>query len=219
MFRMLALASLAAACGGSAAAQAAWVAAPTVADMAAAYPEKAKAAGVGGEVQLACTTARNGAMTACDIAVETPRGYGFGAAARKIAERQMRAGGVARDTPLQVMISFTPEMVSGGPVVAKTPRWAALPSVPELQAVLPKTEGGPNDILVVMVCGVAEGGVLSDCAVDREEPAGQGFGAAILALAPKFRVDLMSAEGVPTVGARVRAPVRFALKPTGQPGR
>lgn len=38
----------------------------------------------------------------------------------------------------------------------------------------------------------------------------------MLALAPKFRADLMSAEGAPTVGARVRAPVRFSLRPVQQ---
>jgi protein TonB len=98
----------------------------------------------------------------------------------------------------------------------RTPTWAALPSVADLQAAVPKTEGGPNNVRVTLVCDVQAGGSLSGCAVDREEPAGQGFGSAILALAPKFQVALMSAEGMPTVGAKVRVPVRFDLKPVEQ---
>ena len=35
-------------------------------------------------------------------------------------------------------------------------------------------------------------------------------------LAPKFQVALMSAEGMPTVGGKVRVPVRFDLKPVAQ---
>lgn len=81
---------------------------------------------------------------------------------------------------------------------------------------MPKTEGGPNNARVTLVCDVEAGGSLNGCAVDREEPAGQGFGPAILTLAPKFKVELMSAEGMPTVGAKVRVPVRFDLKPVQQ---
>lgn len=217
MSRSLAsVASLIAVCAaGPAAAQTAWLAAPTTAELAAAYPAKAKAEGLGGGVELMCTAARGGAMTDCDVLAEQPRGYGFGAAARRLAQQSMRAN-VAKDTEVRVSISFAPELARGETLNVKTPYWSALPSVEEIQTAVPKTEGGPNDARVVLVCGVQAGGILSDCAVDREEPAGQGFGPAILALAPKFRVNLMSGEGMPTVGAKVRVPVRFALKPVQQ---
>jgi TonB family protein len=200
---------LLAAAGGPALAQTAWIGAPTAADMAAAYPAKAKAEHVAGGVELTCTANRKGAMTDCDVLGESPRGYGFGNAARDLA-RKLVAQGVVNGQEVRVPISFAPD----GTV--KTPRWTVLPSVADMQAAVPKTEGGPNDIRVTLVCGVQDGGALSGCAVDREEPAGQGFGQAILALAPKFRTSLMSLEGMPTVGARVRVPVRFALKPVEQ---
>jgi TonB family protein len=216
MSRMLVTAAaLAAACAGPAAAQTVWTAAPTAADAAAVYPEKAKAAGLGGGVELMCTAARNGSMTDCDVLGEAPRGYGFAQAARKLVPH-LRASGVAKDSEVRVPITFSPDLAKGGPVTVKTPTWAALPSVGEMQAAVPKTEGGPNDARVTLVCDVQAGGGLSGCVVDREAPAGQGFGPAILALAPKFKVELMSAEGMPTVGAKVRVPVRFDLKPVQQ---
>jgi len=155
-------------------------------------------------------------MTDCSVLAESPRGYGFGVAARKLAEDSMRVAGVAKDAEVRVPITFPAELAKGSAFTVKTPLWSALPSVTEMQAAVPKTEGGPNDARVTLVCEVQTGGTLSACVVDREEPAGQGFGQAILALAPRFQVALMSGEGAPTVGAKVRVPVRFALKPVEQ---
>jgi len=213
MARTAALSALLLIAAGPAAAQTAWIAAPTAADMAAVYPAKAKAEHIGGGVELSCTANRKGAMTDCDVLGESPRGYGFGGAARDLAKK-LTAQGVVNGQEVRVPISFLPDLGAGATV--KTPKWTSLPSVADMQAAVPKSEGGPNDIRVTLVCAVQDGGVLSGCAVDREEPAGQGFGQAILTLAPKFKVDLMSGEGTPTVGARVRVPVRFDLKPVQQ---
>jgi TonB family protein len=216
MSRPFAFAALAALAAAPASAEAStWAAAPTAAEMAAAYPEKAKAAGVGGAVDLACSVAPSGVLNDCDVVGELPRGMGFGSAAKELA-RKLKPMGVARGAELKVPITFAPELATGGPVTVKTPQWTAVPSVTEMQAAVPKTQGGPNDVRVTLVCDVQAGGALSGCAVDREEPEGQGFGPAILALAPKFKTDLMSVEGMPTVGAKVRLPVRFTLKPVEQ---
>ncbi|WP_296595333.1 TonB family protein [Phenylobacterium sp.] len=193
-----------------------WVEAPTSAQMSAAYPAKAKAEGAGGAVELMCTAARDGGMTACDVLGESPRGYGFGAAARRLAQTHLKAAGVSKNQEIRVPITFSAELAKGTASTVKTPQWTALPSVGDMQGAVPKTEGGPNNVRVTLVCDVQAGGSLSGCAVDREEPAGQGFGQAILALAPKFQVGLMSAEGMPTVGSKVRVPVRFDLKPVQQ---
>ena len=211
-----ALSVIALAAATPAAAQMIWTAAPTAAEMAAVYPAKAKAQGVAGGVELICAATRDGALTACDVLGETPRGYGFGSAARKLTQQRVKVAGVAKDAEVRVPITFSADLAKGGVATVKTPQWTALPSVTDMQDAVPKTEGGPNNIRVTLVCDVQAGGVLSGCAVDREEPAGQGFGPAILALAPKFQVALMSAEGMPTVGAKVRVPVRFDLKPVQQ---
>ncbi len=221
MSRTLVFASLIALSAGPALAQSnlvaatAWTAAPTAADMAAAYPAKAKAEGLGGGAELACTAMASGGLKDCDVLAESPRGYGFGAAARTLA-RSIKVAGVPNGTEVRVPITFSPDLAKGGVSTIKTPLWAALPTVQELQTAVPKTEGGPNEVRVTLVCDVQAGGSLSGCVVDREEPAGQGFGAAIQALGTKFKVNLMSGEGMPAVGAKVRVPVRIDLKPVQQ---
>jgi hypothetical protein len=191
-----------------------WAAAPTTADMTAAYPAKARAAGVGGEVLLSCTINARRSMYACMPISEEPKGYGFGTVARKLAEGLVAAQGpgVATGTEVRVPVAFSADLLkAGAPLVAK-PRWAELPSAEAFQATFPKTENGVNAVRVALVCSVQAGGTLSDCAVDREEPAGMGYGNGALALAPKFRVAPWSADGQPTVGARVRVPIRYELQ-------
>ena len=109
MFRKLALVSVAAFAAAPAAAQTTqtvWLAAPTAADVAAAYPEKARAAGLGGGVELMCSAARDGSMRDCDVLGESPRGQGFGNAARKLAETKMRAAGVAKGAEVRVSLAL-----------------------------------------------------------------------------------------------------------------
>lgn len=206
------LAALLAAAAAPALAQTAWTAAPTAADLAAAYPAKARAEGIGGRVELMCTAARSGAMDDCQVFGEQPRGYGFGVAARRLSGT-LQATGIVHGTEVRVPITFAPEILQPGPMTIKTPKWTATPTAADMQALVPKQADGSNEARVTLVCDVQAGGVLNGCAIDREEPAGQGFGPAVLALAPKFRTDLMSVEGQPTVGAKVRLPVRFSLTP------
>ena len=189
-----------------------WAEAPSVADMAAAYPAKAKAAGIGGEVNLTCEINREGRPRQCAALGEKPSGYGFGSAARKIAER-MRVGdpGMAGQE-VRVPVTFDPAVLKGAATVTK-PSWAALPSAADFQASFPKAENGINKVRVVLACTVAPGGALAGCAVDQEEPAGQGFGEGALALASKFRVGPWSLDGEPTVGAKLRVPIRYELTP------
>jgi hypothetical protein len=114
---------------------------------------------------------------------------------------------------LRLNIAFRPEMIDAAAYVALDPVWLALPSAAEFQAAFPKTENGVNHVRVVLLCDVAAGGALAGCTVDSEEPAGQGYGPAALALAPKIRVGLLSASGVPLVGAKVRVPIRYEMTP------
>jgi hypothetical protein len=107
-------------------------------------------------------------------------------------------------------------MASAKPVLESNITWAALPAITDFQASFPKSENGVNHVRVVMDCSVAAGGALAGCGVESEEPGGQGYGAGALALAPKIRVGLLTGDGVPTVGARVRVPIRYELTPQAQ---
>jgi protein TonB len=86
-----------------------------------------------------------------------------------------------------------------------------MPGIQDFQATFPKTANGVNSVRVVLACTVQTDGGLGDCAVDSEEPPGQGYGQGALALAFKFRVGPWSQDGQPTLGAKLKLPIRYAL--------
>lgn len=51
------------------------------------YPSKASDAGVSGTASITCTASPEGIPQGCFIASETPAGYGFGEAARRVVRR------------------------------------------------------------------------------------------------------------------------------------
>jgi TonB family protein len=184
--------------------------------MAAAYPAKAKAAGVAGAVNLTCTLNREGRPRDCAALGEKPTGYGFDTAARRLVQK-LRAGDPAMaNREVEIPVTFDPAVVNGIPVVTR-PAWAQLPSAEDFQASFPKTANGVNEVRVALVCSVGAGGTLDGCAIDREEPAGQGYGQGALALASKFRVGPWSLDGQPTAGAKVRVPIRYQLTQVAAP--
>jgi hypothetical protein len=75
---------------------------------------------------------------------------------------------------------------SGGPLMA-APRVVARPTTDEIKAAWPAA-AAKADVQGVagMRCRVAANGDAADCALLIETPQGQGFGAALLTLAPKF---------------------------------
>jgi hypothetical protein len=99
------------------------------------------------------------------------------------------------------------------PVVGK-PDWAALPTAEQLQSAIPPgaLAAGIESARVVLACRVAPDGGLEACKVEGEEPAGHGFGASTLNLAQAFRMTIWTDDGLPSIGAKVRIPIRYAVK-------
>lgn len=117
--------------GGSAiaAAEADWARRPSLADLARFYPEAATKGAVSGDVTLVCRVDRQGALSSCDIAAETPAGYGFGQAALKIAQSYgMRPERAARwatgDRRVLLPVAFRPP---GARVSPPSDEWVARP--------------------------------------------------------------------------------------------
>jgi len=188
-----------------------WIEAPSAADVAAAYPAKAKAAAVGGSVTLTCTISREGRPRSCAVLNETPGNYAFGAAARRLAE-QMRVNELnLRGQDVLVPVTFNPEVLTPQGISITKPAWAAMPGVEDFQATFPKTANGVNSVRVVLACTVTNSGGLGGCTVDSEDPPGQGYGQGALALATKFKVGPWSQDGQPTVGAHLKLPIRYEL--------
>ena len=185
--------------------------APSVADVAAVYPPRAKAAGVSGAVMLTCEVGRDNHPKDCQALKEAPGNYGFGVVAERLAEKMVV------DTPMAgrnifIPVNFDAAILKGEATVTR-PIWAEMPAIQDVQASFPKTQNGVNNVRVVLGCEIVAGGALSDCSVAQEDPAGQGYGQGALALASKFKVAPWGQDGSPTIGARIKLPIRYALTP------
>lgn len=107
-------------------------------------------------------------------------------------------------------------LCAAGPSMAQT--WAEKPEGAEMRKVYPPAAVEANkEGLAKVRCRIVETGRLADCAVVSEDPPGLGFGAAALALAPKFRADLSNPENGLSAGRVVTIPVRFAIPGVGPP--
>lgn len=192
----------------------AWSQAPSYADVVAAYPKKARDARVGGRATIACLMGEDGRLKSCVRAISEPRGYGFDIAAKQLAQRfqilvnSEEGRKATHSLTVHLPFTFDPEMlVSGEPVVGK-PNWASLPSSQQMSGAFAslKLQGTTR---ATIACRVEQEGRLSDCSVVSEAPLGAGVGAAALSLTPAFRMTTWTTEGLPTVGGRVRIPIRY----------
>ena len=192
----------------------AWPEAPSYAEVAAAYPKKARATGVGGRATVSCSFNREGRLAFCNTVNEEPKGQGFGEAAKLLTKRfraftATSSGASITSAGLQLLFVFDPAMLTNAnPVIGKA-QWAGLPSAEETRAAFGKVETGHGTVRVTLACLVQQGGGVSDCKVTREEPAGIGVGPAALAMAPRFRLTTWTSEGLPTVGGTVNIPLRY----------
>lgn len=194
-----------------------WLQLPSADLLQAVWPKDALAKGQEGQALLNCEVELAGDLKNCTVVSEEPAGAGFGSAA------------------LQAASGFTlkPATMDGKPVVStvriplafKVPKssvivaadWLKQPNVDELQAVWPraalaKGRGGS----AVMECEVEPQGTLERCSIVSEEPAGMGFGAAALLLAPSFAMKPSTRDGVPIKG-RARIPINFKAEGSFDP--
>lgn len=105
------------------------------------------------------------------------------------------------------------------PPAIVAPEWVAKPTAEDAQAVYPKAAAEKRlEGRATLKCGVSAEGFLKDCASIAEEPAGLGFGAAALAIAPKFQMAKVTKDGAPVAGGVVRIPIRFANPTQMAPG-
>lgn len=197
-----------------------WLAAPTYAEVAAVYPERARERKVGGQATMRCEFKADGGLDDCFVLGETPRGLGFGSAAKMLVSKfqgpaSFAGGESAKGAVVQLPIAFPVEMLSGGEPVVGKPRWIAAPTADVMHAAIPASAvaAGVTTARVVMGCQIKPDGALGDCAVESEDPVGHGFGAATLGISPAFRVSIWTSEGLPTIGAKVTVPIRYEILP------
>lgn len=198
--------------------------APTVEQVLAAHPEKARAAKVGGMAVIDCRIGPDGGLSKCRTIREQPANYGFARAAKSLAPLfttpiNTPDGGTAEGSRAHVNVTFAASGLEGASRVIGRPKWAAVPRITDMAAVLPATARSAMvyKARVVMRCKVvAEGGV-EGCTVTSQEPEGLGYDQAALSLTKFFRLAVWTEEGLPAVGGEVTIPLRFELESAATP--
>lgn len=191
-----------------------WAEAPSYADVAAAYPKKARDEKVAGRATLACDLTEEGRLSGCNVPTVEPRGYGFDAAAKGLAKRFRFQVGTDADRKathgieIHLTMVFDPSTLDATTPVVGKPKWASVPKAEQMEAAFAAL-GLTNTARVSLECRVQVGGGVADCQVASEDPAGKGLGAAALSLAPAFRLTTWTAEGLPTIGGLIRVPIRY----------
>lgn len=193
-----------------------WTSAPSYAEVAAAYPEEAKAKMVGGRVTLNCSFKAEGRLAGCETVNEEPERLGFAKAAKTlygsfVGPAVLPDGTKTAGMLTQISFTFATEMLDPSRRVVGKPVWAAMPSGSDFARAYPEAakQAGLATGRAVLLCDIAAGGRLSACSAESEEPAGMGFGDAALALSGGFRLQPWTVEGLPVVGGKVRAPIRY----------
>lgn len=116
------------------------------------------------------------------------------------------------------MISLLAMLLFAGPTVADRPTvtqpaWIQTPTAGDIERVSPFLEHPPEEVHVMMSCRITEAGGLEACTIRSETPAGLGYGAAALALAPIFKMPDVDLDGRPVAGRMVYIPIIWKNAP------
>ena len=156
------------------------------------YPKGAHSTG---GASISCAVSGQGRLINCVVLSEYPSGKGFGEATIQATQ----------------LFQMEPKARDGRPVAGRfyivnnrfdyagetPPHWIRPPSEAELREVWPEQSRGVAGE-VELTCFVTDKGEAKTCTVQRESPAGKGFGAAALKLLPKLALAPGTFDGHPT---------------------
>ncbi|MGR4864243.1 TonB family protein [Caulobacter sp. LARHSG274] len=168
-----------------------------------AWPRVARFSGVEGSVNLWCTVTLEGRLTSCTVSKENGLGHGFGEAALKVTPlfrfAPARKNGVPAAMSIPIQVYFFCDVrcrrFEGGRRPSNA--WVSVPTPTEVQAAYPpaaKARG--REGVARLDCTATKAGELKDCRIAAESPAGEGFGAAALALADRFSLTHADPERI-----------------------
>lgn len=203
-----------------------WLAAPTFADVAAAYPDIG--GGAAGQIVLHCALQRDGTLHACKTLYLKPVDRDFDVAAMKLARLfRMQINPVTLKSGQPMVADVAMSLAAPFMDEAKTrrisaPDWLAAPGAADLARLFPAEAAakGVSAGLGEADCTVAADGSLRDCQPFGEgEPPGVGFSKAAALAAAMMRMSPWTDAGGPVDGALVRIPIRFDQAPAKYAGQ
>ena len=208
-------------------------------DFVAIWPGETYQMGREGKVSLACKVDTHGLAEVCRVAAEDPPGKGFGKAALELRPTFKLAppkgpDGQPQTRTLTINVTFRqPDRIQFDQGVAEAlahkevthsfkdgplelhkvtmldfPVWASAPSFDDLAAAYP-AKGGGTEGYVAEHCQVLRSGALFGCSPIKEDPKGDGFDKAALALTRKFKVAAELARAPHRDMLYVDVPIRF----------
>jgi TonB family protein len=202
----------------------AWVQVPTAAQIADAYPAKARKDQMqSGLISLRCTFGKDGLLTDCNNAAETPTGEGLAAAAQKLSH-DFRAplkdslGNDMRGSQVSLNFAFAPRMLDDPSSARGKPAIVDVPSDAEIAGFFPAKARAANVSFgqVTENCVVGDGGQLTQCKIQSETPSGLDFAEAAQQVLSRSRVGLWSEDGLPTLGAAMTLRIPVGLEKPGE---
>jgi TonB family protein len=158
----------------------------------------ADANGAQGKAMIECIVSTRGLLEKCSVALETPQGHGFGAAALAMSSvflmRPMTRDGLpVGGARVVIPIGFAAGSPAQGQIatrikVLRAAPWIAAPTADALTAAFPKAAiGKAASAHVVLRCAFKDDGALRDCEAISETPEHQGFAIAAKSLTKDFR--------------------------------
>lgn len=197
-----------------------WERAPTQADLLAAWPQKAGKEVQSAHVVLRCSFTGEGTLRTCETVSATPRDGGFDRIAIDLAKKSFKARVAPGDEAAmaKAWVTVPVHFVRPGGPDAKAPklthpRWIRTLNPQAVEDYYPAAAkaAGVRTGVGTVDCGVVENGMLADCRVVDETPAGQGFGEAALKVAGIMQMNPWTDDGGPVNGARISIPIRLTL--------
>jgi hypothetical protein len=194
-----------------------WLAAPTAGDVAAAFPKSAIGKAESGHVVLRCGLNGRGDLHDCETVSEIPEGQGFDAAARSLVKhfRVMTDPKTDHydDLRIDVPFDFRDPSQAAPAVEIHDPLWLTRLTPESAAAAYPQAaiKADVKTGAATVACTTVHSGALTDCAVESEEPADLGFGAAALKIAAVMKMSPWTSQGAPVDGMKIRIPIRLVM--------
>jgi len=199
------------------------------------YPAAAREANVIGKVRLGCNVSAQGKLEQCQLLMQSPPGWGFGAAALAMTKsfswrpetvNGVPVGGIPVVIPFDfgassgedravTIMAFVPD---GSTPRLVDPTWSQAPTRAQLASVFPSEDVGKVDSgYAVLRCKIKPDGSLTRCDALTASPAASEFKLSALKLADSFKLSVADYEPRTLRGAFVDIPISFIAPGAASP--